>query len=196
MIPRKAWRTSAVSCAQLLLFAQACRGSAPDEGTAHEKQASLAQSAAAHATAAPNRDARDVGAAAPSGLPGAPSVSRPQRICAASAIDGLAVHLRHTDGSPLCNGMVTIEEGAYSEQLLCFLDVCAGAVERAGTYTVRAEAAGYFPKTRGGIVVEQDREGCHVIRRSLTVVLSRDPAAERTFTSCPPRQPYPIPADR
>jgi hypothetical protein len=187
MIRRKTRRTSALSCVQLL-FCIHCRGSAPKELEPHEKPASVAQSAASHAIP---ELARDGPGTAPSALPEAPPVTERKRFCTASFAKGLVVRLRHADGSPLCNGIVSIEEGAYREELSCFLDECAGAGERAGTYTVRATAPGYLPKTMRGIVVEQDREGCHVVRRSVTMGLSRDPAAERTFTSCPPRHSEP-----
>jgi hypothetical protein len=99
----------------------------------------VAQLAAPHAI--PDR-ARDERGPAPSALPDAPPVSRRERLCTASLVKGLVVRLRHADGSPLCNGMVSIEEGAYREELSCYLDQCSGAGERAGTYTVRAKGSG------------------------------------------------------
>lgn len=67
----------------------------------------------------------------------------------------------------VCQGQVTIQDGAYTEQLQCGTVGancdCYGAGERAGTYTVTATRGSIETQT---VTVESDE--CHVKTQTLT----------------------------
>src|SRR5512135_236497 len=67
--------------------------------------------------------------------------------CPAYAAAGLTVSVSNaSDGQPICDATVTATEGGYSEQLFGVGCSFAGAVERPGTYVVRAARQGFAPK--------------------------------------------------
>lgn len=65
-------------------------------------------------------------------------------------------------GAAITNARLTLTEGTYSEEMTRFPanNDYVGAGERAGTYTLTAEASGYVTKVIPGIVVTADE--CHV----------------------------------
>lgn len=84
---------------------------------------------------------------------------------------GLNVKVQSSDGTPICDAVVTASEGSYQETLNSFGDCSyAGAGERAGTYTVRASKSGFQIAEQTGIEVEEDE--CHVIGESVTLTLT------------------------
>ena len=84
---------------------------------------------------------------------------------------GLAIVIvNEQTGAHLCDAVVTARAGAYSETLLRTSDarvsacLYVGAVERFGTYSVRAEAAGFRPGLLLNVTVPLSEDGCHVER--------------------------------
>jgi hypothetical protein len=70
-------------------------------------------------------------------------------------------------GAPICDATVTARDGAYSETLARSDSAVGGcdyfgASERAGTYSVRAEAAGFSPSTVSDVKVRAKEDDCHV----------------------------------
>jgi len=92
--------------------------------------------------------------------------------CSAIAVFGLDVTVLRSDGSRVCDGVVTARDGSYAETLQVLGDAtnCEydGATERVGTYTIEV-AAGAQTKTVSGITVGRDE--CHVIAQRTTVTL-------------------------
>jgi hypothetical protein len=95
-------------------------------------------------------------------------------VCTAIAKAGLGVDVKdETTSQPICDATVTATEGTYSERLVAVGCTFAGAFERTGTYTVRAEKAGFAPKEVGKVVVVMDDGVCpHVRETRLSVALA------------------------
>ena len=79
-------------------------------------------------------------------------------------------------GLDICDAIVTARDRAYSEVLHAPSDTppCdyGGAIEREGTYTVRAERAGYSSKTVSNLVAESSGGDCpHVQTVRVTIRL-------------------------
>jgi hypothetical protein len=93
--------------------------------------------------------------------------------CTAHAAVGLTVDVTNAATTePLCDAKVTATDGAYSEQLLAAACSYAGAIERPGTYTVRAERSGFVAKEVGGVQVVMGRGQCpHVQEVRLPMAL-------------------------
>jgi hypothetical protein len=94
--------------------------------------------------------------------------------CAAYAAAGLNVAVTNAaTGQPLCDASVTATEGAYSEQLFGGACAFAGAIERPGTYVIRAERRGFVPKEVRGVAVVMDAGLCpHVTQVQLAIALA------------------------
>ncbi len=102
------------------------------------------------------------------------------RVCTTEWVYGLdIIVLNDRSGAPICDAAVTARDGSYSETLEpasysggggCHYQ---GAGERAGTYTVRAEAAGFSPSAVSDLRVSED--GCHVqpVSRTLRLIPTR-----------------------
>jgi hypothetical protein len=94
--------------------------------------------------------------------------------CAAFAAAGLSVSVTSgATGQAMCDASVTASEGSYSEQL--FEGACrfAGAVERPGTYVVRAERRGFVPKEVRDVRVVMGAGPCpHVQQVQLAIALT------------------------
>jgi hypothetical protein len=80
--------------------------------------------------------------------------------------------------------IATVQDGSYQETLFYLGSVSSfdsltfsGAIERAGTYSIRVNKAGYHSWTRAGVTVTRDE--CHVIPAQVDVKLQpgTDPAA-------------------
>lgn len=77
----------------------------------------------------------------------------------------------------ICSAVVTVRDGAYSETLTQTSDArvsgClhVGASERSGTYSVQAEAPGFWPGTARDVTVPITADGCHVERVIRTIRL-------------------------
>ena len=103
---------------------------------------------------------------------------RVQGPCTADMRFGLAILVVNdqTDAH-ICSAVVTARDGAYSETLNQRSDArvsgClhVGASERSGTYSVRAEAPGFWPSTAWEVTVPVTADGCHVERVSRTIGL-------------------------
>ena len=91
---------------------------------------------------------------------------------------GLTVHLSDAGtGAPISGASLILREGAYVETMQEILPdfepgTYVGAGERAGTYTLTVQAAGYEGQSIEDIVVTADI--CHVTGRTLDVELSRN----------------------
>ena len=89
---------------------------------------------------------------------------------------GLQIHVVNDQSeAPICDAVVTARSRAYSERLVPSVSYDAGcyyfgASERAGTYSLRAEAAGFLPSTLADVTVRGGE--CHVetVRRSIRLV--------------------------
>ena len=95
--------------------------------------------------------------------------------CTALAAVGLSVDVTNAATTqPVCDAKVTATEGAYSELLFPASCRYAGAIERPGTYTVRAEKPGFVPKEVGGVQVVMGSGQCpHVQEVRLAIPLVR-----------------------
>ena len=97
--------------------------------------------------------------------------------CTDQFVYGLTVTVRdQSSGTPIAeDATLTLREGAYEEVVTDSWDgsSLSGAGERAGTYTVTVEHAGYETWTRAGVVITADE--CHVIPVSLTAELIATP---------------------
>lgn len=91
--------------------------------------------------------------------------------CTLEAVFGVNITLNDSAGMPVPGATLTITEGDYEETLTELgLGVYAGATERAGTYSLRIEAAGFADITVDGLVVRSDV--CHVIPVSREIVVA------------------------
>ena len=97
----------------------------------------------------------------------------PSGACTALAAVGLTVDVTNAvTAQPVCNAKVSATEGAYSEDLFQVSCSYAGAIERPGTYTVRAESPGFVAKEVGGVQVVMGRGQCpHVQEVRLAIRL-------------------------
>ncbi|MBN1490638.1 MAG: carboxypeptidase regulatory-like domain-containing protein [Phycisphaerae bacterium] len=94
-------------------------------------------------------------------------------VCTDIFVYGINVTLTDADtGAPIAGATLTLTEGTYSEILEAFpgSGQYVGAGERAGTYTLTADADGYESKTVTNIVIGADE--CHVIPVVLTIELT------------------------
>lgn len=96
--------------------------------------------------------------------------------CTQEARPGLAVTVRDPAGEAVTGALVVAREGAYADTARWMAVVSAGAVyslayERAGTYVVRVERAGYQPWEQARVRVTADE--CHVRTVALTAALRR-----------------------
>ena len=94
-------------------------------------------------------------------------------VCTDIFVYGINVTLTDAEtGQPIEGATLTLTEGSYSETMESFLGSgqYVGAGERAGTYTLTAEADGYESTTVTNIFVDADE--CHVIPVTLTVELT------------------------
>jgi hypothetical protein len=104
-----------------------------------------------------------------------------RRGCPPFVAAGLSVTVKDDEtGLDICDAVVTAQDGAYSEVIGVSSDTppChyTGAIEREGTYTVRAERAGYSSKTVSNLVVESSRGDCpHV--RTVPVTIRLEPVS-------------------
>ncbi len=94
--------------------------------------------------------------------------------CTMVALAGLNVAVTNaTTGQPICDASVTATEGSYSEQLSAQACAYAGAVERPGTYVVRAERPGFLPKEARDVRVVMSADSCpHVLQVQLAMPLT------------------------
>jgi hypothetical protein len=92
-------------------------------------------------------------------------------------MDGLVIFVvANQTNAQVCNAMVTAGDGTYTETLRradahgggCRYQ---GASERAGTYSVRAEAAGFHPALVPSVHVRLTTDGCHVEPARVTIPL-------------------------
>jgi len=94
-------------------------------------------------------------------------------VCTAQFVYGLNVTVRdQSTGLPQADdATLTLREGSYEEIVTDSWDgsTLSGAGERAGTYGVVVEHAGYQMWTRDGVAITADE--CHVIPVSLTADL-------------------------
>lgn len=99
-----------------------------------------------------------------------------QVACTAFAAAGLSVAVTNAaTGEPLCDVSVTATEGDYSERLYQGACLFAGAVERPGTYAVRAEGPGFVAKEVRDVQVVMGGGPCpHVQQVQLSIALSPD----------------------
>jgi len=97
-------------------------------------------------------------------------------ICTDIFVFGLTVNVSNENGNPISGAALTLTEGNLSETMQeTFPGQYAGAGERAGTYTLTVEAAGFTPLTLDNITVDADI--CHVIpvARDITLQTSSAP---------------------
>ena len=100
-----------------------------------------------------------------------------QRACTADMRLGLAiVVVNDRTGAQVCDAEVTARDGGYSETLHrgAGMSECVyvGVPERSGTYSVRAEAAGFSASTLQNVSVPMTEDGCHVqgVRREIRLL--------------------------
>ena len=104
--------------------------------------------------------------------------------CLDEAHKAVGVHVQDADtGAPVCDAVVVIHSGVYSESLPVRNDpaddgapgcVYAGAYERPGTYEVDVSRAGYASATTTGVVVPLDSCG-KVVPQTLVITLTHSP---------------------
>ncbi len=99
--------------------------------------------------------------------------------CPAYAAAGLGVSVSNAaTGQPICDATVTATEGAYSEQLFAVACSYSGAIERPGTYVVRAVRQGFLPNEVASVrVVVGGGECPHVQETRVTIQLTPDDTA-------------------
>ena len=104
--------------------------------------------------------------------------------CLDDGRDAVVVHVEDaTTGALLCDAVVALHSGTYSETLGAAVDtepdgaagcVYDGALERAGTYEVDVALSGYEPAAKTNVVVPID--GCgHVVPQILVITLTHSP---------------------
>ncbi len=90
--------------------------------------------------------------------------------CAPYIAYGLGVRVADDQtGAVVCDAVVTAREGTYVETLTAHTysgSLCdyIGAIERAGTYSLHAERAGFSPATVSGITVVRSGGDCPHVR--------------------------------
>lgn len=97
---------------------------------------------------------------------------------ACTTIAAASLNIKVTDaatGMSICDATVTAKDGTFTEVLMPagISSSCqyAGPYERAGTYSVTVEKAGYVTQTKTGLVVTKDV--CHVMPVSATIALAK-----------------------
>ncbi len=96
-------------------------------------------------------------------LAGCDSTSGPE-VCLAIAEPALSVTVENADtGEPLDDALVIAQEGSFTDSARARVGddtfPATLAHERAGTYEVTADKAGFFPWHRSGVVVPEGRCG-------------------------------------
>jgi hypothetical protein len=96
--------------------------------------------------------------------------------CPAYAAAGLDVSVSNASSrQPICDATVTATEGAYSEQLFGVACSFTGAIERPGTYVVRAARQGFAPKEVAPVRVAMGGGECpHVQQTQVRIELDPD----------------------
>ncbi len=99
--------------------------------------------------------------------------------CPAYAAAGLAVSVSSAStGQPISDATVTATEGAYSEPLFGVACTFTGAVERPGTYVVRAVRHGFAANEVSPVRVVMGGGECpHVEETRVTIALTPDDQA-------------------
>ncbi|HTJ44845.1 MAG TPA: carboxypeptidase regulatory-like domain-containing protein [Kofleriaceae bacterium] len=93
------------------------------------------------------------------------------KTCTDEARAGIQVRLTDmAGGAALAGATVKAIDGTYVETLMDSAGTYTGAYERTGTYTVTVELSGYTPMTIEPVEVKKD--DCHVITRSIDVMLT------------------------
>lgn len=92
-------------------------------------------------------------------------------VCTDQFVYGISVTLlEENGGDPITNAVLTLRDGSYTEVMDEVSDgVYVGAGERAGSYTLTIEKAGFEDRAIGNLVVAEDE--CHVIPLSRTYTL-------------------------
>ena len=100
--------------------------------------------------------------------------------CPAYAAAGLEVSVSNAaNGQPICDATVTATDGLYSEQLFEAACRFTGAVERPGTYVVRASRPGFTPNELAPVRVVMGGGECpHVDETRVTIELTPEDRAE------------------
>ena len=94
-------------------------------------------------------------------------------VCTLEAVFGVNVSLTDDAGVPISGAMLVITEDDYQETMAELRPgKYAGAVERAGTYDLTVDAAGFPPRQLDGLVVFAGE--CHVLPVSRDIVLTPD----------------------
>src|SRR5438876_6759286 len=98
-----------------------------------------------------------------------------QKACTALFAYGVSSSVTNAaTGAPITNATLTLQDGDYTEVMQSFpTGDYVGAGERAGTYTLTAQAPGFETKTIEGIVVTQGE--CHVNGVRVDVALQPAP---------------------
>ena len=101
--------------------------------------------------------------------------------CTADRRPGIVVTIRDgTTGEPVADrALGQVEDHRHAEPLEPYgyegtpsvLASRAAAFERPGTYEVTVFASGYEPWVRSGVVVDETRDGCHVLTVELEAAL-------------------------
>jgi hypothetical protein len=121
--------------------------------------------------------------------------SSPTVACPAIAQAGLDVSvINELNGQGICDASVTAVDGMYRESLPGFSCRFVGAYERPGTYTLRAERAGYATREVTNVSVTMGTGDCpHVQTASVVIRLTPLAVDRRQSTSSSPaiafRQP-------
>jgi hypothetical protein len=103
-------------------------------------------------------------------LVGCSAANPDEHSCAPYIAYGLGVRVANDQtGAVICDAVVTAREGTYVETLTAHAysgSLCdyIGAIERAGTYSLHAEHAGFSPATASGITVVRSGGDCPHVR--------------------------------
>ncbi len=97
---------------------------------------------------------------------------RESTYCNAVAYPGLRIRVQDSDGKPVCDAVVKVTDGDYTQELSaipsedCFY---GGAYERPGTYAIEASRGGTATTVDG---VEVSRTGICKVLKTVEVTLS------------------------
>lgn len=94
-------------------------------------------------------------------------------VCTLEAVYGVNVSLMDAAGEPITDAVLVLTDGDYQETMEALRPGdYAGAVERAGDYSLSIDAAGFAPVMLEGLRVLSGR--CHVVAITREVALSPD----------------------